>query len=502
VWDIMNVQRKGRMKFLALSERYPFAAVAGRYFLAIATLGVTTVPLFLQRGALNTSTVAVVYLLPVLISTTLWGLGPGIVTSLVAFLAYNYFFLLPYYTFVVHDSQDIGTLAIFLMVAVLISQLVGRAKRNLDRSIDRECELARLYELSLALAGVNSVQEIAQITARQMHETFQAEFVRVHVESFDHETCAVHLPADGRLPSAEPAGVVALETARGVLGEVQLWRDGPVSEGAELRLLRTLSTQGALALERAFLAQAETRTRVLEESDRLKTALLSSVSHELRTPLATIKAAITSLSGDEVVWETAAREDLLAVVDEETDHLNHLVGNLLDMSRIEAGALHPHRQWNDLAEIVEGVSARLHRALQSHRLQVHIPEDFPLLPVDYVQMEQVFSNLFSNCVKYAPEGSTIQVTVEKQTGEIMLVQVLNASPPVPGENLERIFDKFYQRTDKERGIGLGLSICKGIVEAHGGRIWAENLPQGFAFKFTLPLTWDGAPSRKVVTENV
>jgi two-component system sensor histidine kinase KdpD len=227
----------------------------------------------------------------------------------------------------------------------------------------------------------------------------------------------------------------------------------------------------------------------------LKSALLSSVSHELRTPLATIKASITSLMNARVAWESEARMELLEAVDEETDHLNYLVGNLLDMSRIEAGALEPNRQWNLLNEIVDGVLVRIHRDLQDHRVVVDIPDEFPLLPVDYIQMEQVFTNLLTNSAKYAPEGSEIRISAKLLSSDTLEVQVSNQGPGVAPEHLDRIFNKFYRVTDADKvsGTGLGLSICKGIIEAHGGRIWAENLPEGLAFKFNLPLTWDGAP---------
>jgi two-component system sensor histidine kinase KdpD len=287
--------------------------------------------------------------------------------------------------------------------------------------------------------------------------------------------------------------VVSLQTVRGQLGEIRLWRSNPLSQPTEERLLHTFASQGAMALERAWLTQTETRTKVLEETDRLKSALLSSVSHELRTPLATIKAAVTSLKSGEVGWDSFAKDDLLAAVDDETDHLNRLVGNLLDMSRIESGALKPQRQWNLISEIVAGVIARTRQAAQQHTLKIDIPDDFPLVPVDYVQLEQVFGNLISNSLKYAPVETTITISARVQDESNVLIRVINQGPPVPEEHLDRIFDKFYRVTaaDRVTGTGLGLSICKGIVEAHGGRIWAENLPHGFAFNFTLPLQWEG-----------
>jgi two-component system sensor histidine kinase KdpD len=296
-------------------------------------------------------------------------------------------------------------------------------------------------------------------------------------------------------PGVKPELLIPLETVRGLLGEVRVWQgDHPLGREEE-RLLRTFASQAVLALERARLGQAESRAQVLEESDRMKSSLLSSVSHELRTPLATIKASVTSLQDETVPWDSEARADLLSAIEEETDQLNQLVGNLLNMSRIEAGALQLQRSWNSLREIVAGVVKRLRP--QAHTIEINFTDELTLVPVDYALIEQVFANLISNSIKYSPEGTPIIIRANSKDENTLLVQVYNQGPPVPEEHLERIFDKFYRVTAADRitGTGLGLSICKGILEAHGGRIWAENLPEGFAFNFTLPLNWEGRPSR-------
>ncbi len=199
------------------------------------------------------------------------------------------------------------------------------------------------------------------------------------------------------------------------------------------------------------------------------------------------------MRGKEVSWDSPARAELIAAIDDEADHLNMLVGNLLDMSRIESGALKPKREWNILAEIVGSVLVRMRHSTEEHKLEVDIPESLPFVPVDYVQMEQVFTNLVSNSLKYAPANTAIHIRANV-AGDTVHVQVSNQGPHVPPEHLERIFDKFYRVTaaDRVTGTGLGLSICKGIIEAHGGSIWAENIRDGFAFNFTLPLTWEGA----------
>lgn len=459
--------------------------------------------LFMLRDQLNTSTVALLYLLSVLVSTTFWGLLPGVLSAFAAFLGYNYFFLQPYYTFAVHETQDIIALIIFLIIAVFISQLVGRARANLAAAVARESETTRLYELSLDLAGVNSLEEITAVVARKVAETAHTTFLEICIPSTSVETSLRMAIPEKVSPPRKPDAIIPLETVRAYFGEIRLWLEDAALLPGEDRLLHAFAVQGALALERTALAHAETRARVLEESDRMKSSLLSSISHEFRTPIATIKAATTSLLINDIPWEAPARNDLLQAMDEEVDYLNYLVGNLLDMSRIEAGALRPNRQWNVLLEILDGVCSRMHRILSDFRLDVQIPDDLPLVPVDYSQMEQVFTNLLHNSAKYAPENSLIQVSASVPQADTLMVSVQNEGPQLNPDHLDRIFDKFYRVTEPEKvsGTGLGLSICKGIIEAHGGRIWAENMAGGLAFIFTLPLTLDGNPPPKVEMEN-
>lgn len=466
-----------------------------QYILAFVLISSVTALFFALRDVLDTTLIALLYLIPLGLITAFWGLGPGITSALVTFLTFNYFFIKPYYTFAVHRPTDIIILIVFLIVAVVISQLVGRMQASLAAATAREREATQLYELSTALAGLHDDHVIAQILAKQVQEVSQGEAVELNITG--GQPFAFHLPGSNQ-PSRPPEWVVPMQVARGILGEIRLWRDAPAISSSEKRLLQTFASQGALALERARLAQAESRARVLEESDHLKSILLSSVSHELRTPLSTIKAAASSLRSNEVSWDSAARPELIAAIDDEADHLNMLVGNLLDMSRIESGALKPKREWNILPEIVGSVLARMKHLAEEHRIEVDVPESLPLVPVDYVQMEQVFTNLVSNSVKYAPEETIIRLRAFVE-GESIHVLVSNQGPQVPREHLERIFDKFFRITaaDRVTGTGLGLSICKGIIEAHGGRIWAENMTDGLAFNFTLPLIWEGAPPPQI-----
>ena len=459
------------------------------YLAAIVVIASITAVFILLRDVLDTTLIALLYLIPLGIITSFWGLGPGITSALATFLTFNYFFIQPHYTFTVHRPADLVILVVFLVVAIVISQLVGRMQAGLAAATAREREATQLYELSTALAGLHNGRAIAQILVRQVMAVSKSEHVQIHVASAEPVT--FQLPED-IAPKRPPELTIPIQAARGALGEIRLWKASPAIPLGEKRLLQTFASQGALALERARLAEAESRAKVLEESDRLKSAILSSVSHELRTPLSTIKAAASSLRSNEVTWDSAARPELVAQIDDEADHLNMLVGNLLDMSRIESGALKPKREWNILPEIVGSVLSRMKHLAGEHQLEVDVPENLPLVPVDFVEMEQVFTNLVSNSVKYAPEKTIIRLRAFVD-GPSIHVLVSNQGPQVPQEHLERIFDKFFRITaaDRVTGTGLGLSICKGIIEAHGGRIWAENISDGLAFHFTLPLTWEG-----------
>lgn len=452
---------------------------------------------FRTEGGQDHTVLSLLYLLPVVISSVLWGLGPGALVALLSFLALNYFFVAPFYTLLVHHTQDLLVLIVFLVVSITIGQLMGRVSKSLAETSARERDAIHLYELIMHLAGLQDEREIISTLAEQTLIAFHAGRVDVLIETQGnlpgHHVRLEDRSLLGEIKNETPGYIVPLQFPRGFLGEIKVWRDEASFSPAEERLLHTFASQGVLALERVRLMQAASRTRLLEESDRFKSSLLSSVSHELRSPLSTIKAAVTSLRSEAVDWDTTAREDLLAAVEEETDHLDQLVGNLLNMSRIEAGALKPERKWNSLAEIVASAIERTRKQIEKHTIEVDVSADLPLVPVDYFQIEQVFINLISNSIKYSPEGTTVTISAYPGNDNMLNVTVKNQGPPVPEEHIERIFDKFYRVTaaDRVTGAGLGLSICKGIVEAHGGRIWAKNLEKGFAFNFTLPLSWEG-----------
>ncbi len=484
------------MRFLKL----PPMILIIRYLAALTGVAVFTIVLRWLQPYLAIQLIALIFLLPVLASTVLWGLIPGVLAGFLAFLAFNYFFIPPYHTLRVHQSQDVITLVVFLIVSVVTSQLIGRAREGEKLARMREWEATRMYELISVLAGLLDAQDIARALASHALETFRFDCVEVVIPGQKNASAIAIAPAiapaaapEQPPPSAPPSTVLPLLTARGREGELRIWQRREELSAEEMRLLEAYLGQGALALERTRLSSLENKARVLEESDQLKSSLLNSVSHELRSPLAAIKASVSSLRSGAVDWDNNARDDLLATIEEETDHLNLLVGNLLDMSRIESGALQPRRRWNAIAEIAMGVVTRRRSHLHSHQLELDFPDNLPLVPTDYVMVEQVFTNLISNSVKHAPPGSVITIASRKD-GDSLHTRVANQGPGVPEQHLRRIFEKFYRVSDDEpiTGTGLGLSICKGIIEAHGGKIWAENEPGRFVFHFTLPLTLDGA----------
>src|SRR6266581_1592147 len=252
----------------------------------------------------------------------------------------------------------------------------------------------------------------------------------------------------------------------------------------------TFLDQAASVIERARLRRESLQIELLKRTDALRAALLSSVSHDLRTPLSSIKAAASSLLQEDVQWDDEARRSFALAIEHEADRLNRLVGNLLDMSRIEGGALKPEKEWYPVDELIHDVLGHMQSQLQDRTVVPDLPEDMPPVELDYLQIDQVLTNLLENAVRYAPPETPIEISAHVE-GEEMVISVADRGPGVPAVDLERIFDKFYRvlGTQRTTGSGLGLAVCKGLVEAHGGRIWAENRDGGGAvFRFTLPIT--------------
>ncbi|MBV9259269.1 MAG: hypothetical protein JO215_14740, partial [Ktedonobacteraceae bacterium] len=254
----------------------------------------------------------------------------------------------------------------------------------------------------------------------------------------------------------------------------------------------TFLDQATSLIERARLRRESLRIELLQRTDALRSALLSSVSHDLRTPLSSIKAAASSLLQEDVQWNDEERRSFALSIERASDRLNRLVGNLLDMTRIEGGALKPEKEWYPIDELIHDVLGHMQFLLQDREVHTCLPENLPPVELDYLQMGQVLTNLLENAVRYTPSSSPIEISAQVVDGE-MRVSIADHGPGIPPADLERVFDKFYRvlsttRKKNVTGSGLGLAVCLGLVEAHGGRIWAENRPGGGAiFRFTLPL---------------
>lgn len=264
----------------------------------------------------------------------------------------------------------------------------------------------------------------------------------------------------------------------------------------------TFLDQAAALIERVRLQRENLRVELLQRTDALRSALLSSVSHDLRTPLTVIKAAASSLLQEDVNWDEEAQRSFALSIEREADRLNRLVGNLLDMSRIEDGALKPEKDWYQLTALIQDVLDRLQPLLQGRKVSLHLPTDLPAVELDYLQIDQVLTNLVENAVRYTPPESPIEVSAQR-SGEEIIISVADSGPGIPEDDYERIFDKFYRVLNTQGrhpasppGSGLGLAVCKGLVEAHAGKIWAEPRPGGGAIFFVVfPV---GAPEGSMV----
>jgi two-component system sensor histidine kinase KdpD len=459
-----------------------------------------------------------VYLLGVLVVATWFGRGPSLLASVVSVAVFDFFFVPPQFTFAVSDTQYLVTFGVMLLVALVISSLATRIRDQAAAARARESRTAALYAMSRDLSRALGMPAIVTAAARHIVEVFATEVAfllpgsdgalvsqPMGAASFEPDTTD-RAVARWTFEHRQPAGLgtstlpgaralyLPLVASRGAVGVMGV---RPADRHAfdapdQLHQLETFANQTALALERARLAQEAEQAQVHVETERLRNSLLSSVSHDLRTPLAAITGAATTLLSQEARVDESVRRELLESVRDEAERLNRLVQNLLEMTRLESGALKLRRDWHSMEEVVGSAVRHCRRALAGRPLDVRVPPDLPLVEMDDVLIEQVLINLLDNAAKYTPEGSRVSISVTSYPDRVT-VQVSDRGPGLPPGTEERIFDKFYRSgTLPARGAGLGLAIAKGIVDAHGGGIWAHNLPEGgTAFFFRLPIT--GAP---------
>jgi len=482
--------------------------------LVVAACAAISFPLF---SLLSVTDVAMIFLLGVVFVASRYGRGPSVFASLLSIASFDFLFVPPRFTFAVSDVRYILTFAVMLAAALVASHLTLRIRAQAQTARDRERRTGAVYGMSRALAAARTPADLIGIATHHLTDTFGAE-MRILMPDpagrldggdldekersvaqwvFDHGQRAG--AGTDTLPSA--GGLyVPLVASSGVIGVLGVRAADPArfEDPTLLQLLETFAGQAALALERAQLADRAQKEEVEVEAERLRTSLLSSLSHDMRTPLGAITGAASSLledPGKGTIAEPARRELLQSILDE-ANRMNRLIGNLLDMIRVESGALKVQKEWQPLEEPVGVALIRLQDRLREHPVEVHLPPDLPLVPMDGVLIEQVFVNLLENAVKYTPPGTPIEISGAKLDGRVR-VDVADRGPGVPAGEERRIFDKFYRVAGEGpvSGVGLGLTICRGIITAHGGRIWVENRPGGGAlFRFTLPLGAEPPPS--------
>ena len=465
------------------------------------------------------SNLAMVYLVGVVVSSMAFGRGPAIVASILGVVALDFFFVPPLYTFSVADTQYLVTFTVMLLVAVVIGTLTSRLRDQLAVARQEQRGTAALYRLSYELAARNTLREILGAAVDRIAEIADATVAilvpdasgRLNVAAGDgslfgggeHERAV----AQWTFENGKPAGLSTrtLAGARGlhiplsgttrILGVLAIRPTDPsrLRDKHSLRVLDALANQTAVAVERSSLAEAAARARTEAETERARSALLSSVSHDLRTPLAAITGAATSLLEDAARIPEPTRRELAETIADEARRLNRLIGDLLEMTRLESGSLRVRKEWHSLEEVVGAALGGIESQLGDRPIIVRVPADLPLVPLDGILFGQVVRNLVENADRYSPKGQPIEISARIEGRELRF-GVADRGPGLhPGEEL-RAFEKFYRgpnSTDRH-GAGLGLAICKGIVEAHGGRIEGANRAGGGS-EFTVWLPLEGDP---------
>jgi two-component system sensor histidine kinase KdpD len=456
------------------------------------------------RSHVAAANLVTVYLLGVVAVAVRCSRQVAVIVSFLSVAAFDFFCVPPYWTLRVHDYEYLLTFGGMLVVALVISTQTARIRAQAAEAAARESRSDTLFHLSRRLAGQTRLFDVARTAAQYAEEVFEARVV-------------IFLPEDGRVsfsrrssdplpvPRAEePVAQKVLEGGEKARGAAAVYlplkgaretagvmcvlpAGGGALAGAQMQLIEVFAHQTAMAMERTQSQNAAESARVQMKTEQMRSSLLSAVSHDLRTPLATITGAASTLraQGEKLPAET--REELLESIFEEAERLSRLVGNLLDMTRLESG-VELRRDLYPLEEIVGAALQRMERALGSRQVTTRLPEGLPLVNVDDVLLGQVVMNLLENAIKYTPPGTPIEVEADT-TEEWVQLEVRDRGPGFAPEEERRIFEKFYRgKTEGKRGAGLGLAICKAIVEAHRGTIEAYGREGGGAvFRVRLPM---------------
>ncbi|MGE0255601.1 MAG: DUF4118 domain-containing protein [Alphaproteobacteria bacterium] len=492
---------------------------AKAYGLATAIIAAASVAAFGVWSYLPLPNVSLVFVVGVLVVAIRFGLWPSLYASLISFLTYNFLFTEPYYTFNVLHEGELSTILFFLIVAVLVGNLAARLKAQVEAMRTAARRTSNLFDFSRRIVAAASLDDVLWAAVHHVASTLQCHALVLMQKDGESLDIAAGFPPEDTLSSKDRGaaewawqhGLVTgwgsdtlptadwqflpLKTQRGPVGLLAISfadRSRQASlDPEQRRLIDALVDQVAVAIERTRLATDIEEARILTETERLRSALLSSVSHDLRTPLVAIIGSATSLASHSDKLSDADRDELLQTILGEGERLNRFVQNLLDMTRLGYGALQPNKEWADLREIAGRAARRLEKLLRRHRVDIDIPFDLPVVKVDPVLIEQVLVNLLDNAAKYSPPGSRI-VVASRRVGDSLVTRVSDEGRGIPPESREAVFDVFYRVHAGDRqaaGTGLGLSICRGLIEAHGGTIVAGVGPgdQGTTIEFTLPL---------------
>ncbi len=513
------------------------------YLVALVAVALVSGLIGLILAYITIPNVSMLYLIAVLAAAVAFGSGPAILASFTAFLTFDWFFVMPLHTFTIDRPEEWLALLLFLLTALITGQLAAGQRDRAHQAEQREREAVVLYDV-VRLVGDPDLKHALGALAERLRQELQ--LVAVAIELTDNRESPVRevvgdvaairtlsnvpteMLSEGAAPSRErraspgrwvrvippylpglspQAGqedvhVVPVKSQGRRAGTILLAHPpgAPEFDPADDRLLSAVASQLGLAVERRRLRQEATEAEILRRTDELRTALLNAVSHDLRTPLASIMASGGSLLQKDVEWTEQEKDEFAGAIVREAQRLNRIVGNLLDLSRIEAGSLRPELDWYPIGALMDDVLGRLRPTTARHRLVLDVQRELPPVPLDYVEIDQVLSNLVENAVKYSPAGSEIRISARRE-GEEVRIEVADQGSGIPAEAMARLFEPFYRVEDgapRPKGTGLGLAVARGLVEAHGGRIWAERQQGGGTiFVFTLPLS---RQDKKVVTQ--
>ncbi|MBR0928272.1 sensor histidine kinase KdpD [Bradyrhizobium diazoefficiens] len=490
----------------------PFDARPYLYALGIVLIGLGAAKLI--QPYFGIENVDLVLLTSIVAVAVRYGLWPSLLATVAASLCYNFFFIPPIYTFTITDPTNVAAFFLFMVVAMLVSNVAARVRIQADTAIGRIRMTEQLHAFSRKLAGTATLDDVLWATAYQIALMLKVRVVLLLPED-GLLTVKSGYPPEDDLDQADlaaanwawsndrPAGrgsdtlpgakrlFLPMRTGRGPIGVIGIDNDrtGPLLTPDQRRLLDALVDQGALAIERVLLVEDMDRVKRTVESERLRSALLTSISHDLKTPLASVLGAASTMRDLAGALSDTEKRDLLATVIDESERLNRFIANLLDMTKLESGAIVPNTALHDLGEIVGSALRRAAKILGGHKVELILAADLPMLQLDAVLFEQVLFNLLDNAAKYSPPNTTVSIRSRRDRDHVVL-EIVDEGAGIPPDELESVFDKFYrvQKGDHVRpGTGLGLAISRGFVEAMRGTISAANRSERSGAVLTIRL---------------